>query len=45
MRSLFKTPFFFGFAVGVLTEHLQVSSQNPERKASDEYAVSISDRT
>ena len=44
LRSLFKTPFLLGFDVSVLTEHLQVSPKNPERKASDEYAVSISDR-
>ena len=41
LRSVFKT--VFGFDVGVLTEHLQVSTKNPERKVSDEYAVSISD--
>ena len=44
MRSLFKTPFLLGFDVGVLTAPLQVSPKDPERKASDEYAVSISDR-
>ena len=39
LRSLFKTPFFLGFDVGVLTEHLQVSPKNPERKVSDEHAI------
>ena len=44
LRGLFKTPFLLGFDVGVLTAPLQVSPKNPERKVSDEHAVSISDR-
>ncbi len=44
LEAFLKLLLLFGFDVGVLTEHLQVSAKNPERKVSDEYAVSISDR-
>ena len=44
LRSVFKTFLLLGFDDGVLTEHLQVSTKSPERKVSDEYAVSISNR-
>ena len=43
LEAFLKPLLLFGFDVGVLTEHLQVSTKNPERKVSDEYAVSISD--
>ena len=45
LRDRFKTPLKGSIlAKSVLTEPLQVPPKNPERKVSDEYALSICDR-
>ena len=37
LEAFLKPHLLFGFDVGVLTEDLQVSTKNPERKVSDEF--------